>query len=38
MTKDKIERLLIVVCDAARMISERYNGGSLGRNERTKSG
>jgi DNA-binding IclR family transcriptional regulator len=31
MTKDKIGRLSIAVRDAARMISERYNGGSPGR-------
>ena len=32
MTEDKTEWLSIAVRDAARMISERYNGGSPGRN------
>ncbi|MHB8771873.1 MAG: IclR family transcriptional regulator [Syntrophales bacterium] len=37
MTGGKIERLSIAVRDAARMISERYNGGSAGRKERIPS-
>jgi len=36
MAGDKIDRLSIAVRDAARMISERYNGGAPGRNERTR--